>query len=247
MAFITAKNISKRYVTGDVTVDALRGVDLQIERGEFIAVTGESGSGKSTLLALLGGLDRPSTGGLVVDGIDVYGLQGERLADFRHEYLGFLFQSFQLISYLTAAENVMLPLVISKMKSREKRAAAAHALERVGLGTKIDRLPHQLSGGEQERVALARSIVNDPPVLLCDEPTGNLDSKTGESVMRLLAELNREGITVIMVTHNLHHVHYASRHVRLRDGLIVPAGEDLECAPDGEPAGEPELAVANVA
>lgn len=247
MAFIVAENLGKRYVTGASAVDALRGVDLAIGRGEFVAVTGESGSGKSTLLALLGGLDRPSAGRLDVDGIDVFGLKGERLADFRQEYLGFLFQSFQLIPYLTAVENVMLPLVIAKMSSREKRAAAAHALERVGLGGKLDRLPHQLSGGEQERVALARAIVNDPPVLLCDEPTGNLDSRTGESVMRLLTELNREGITIVMVTHNLRHVHYASRHLRLRDGQILsPAAEAADECPAAA-GGEPEPAVAAVA
>ncbi|MFC1657385.1 ABC transporter ATP-binding protein, partial [Candidatus Moduliflexota bacterium] len=194
MAFITADRLSKQYRSGEVTVDALKGVSLDVEEGEFLAVVGESGAGKSTLLSLLGGLDRPTAGSLHVNDLDVYGLRGERLADFRSEYLGFVFQSFQLITYLTALENTMLPLAIAPMKAKEKRAAGIHALKRVGLGDKLDRLPHQMSGGEQERVALARAIVNDPPVILADEPTGNLDSKNGEAVMKLLQDLNREGI-----------------------------------------------------
>ena len=231
MSFIKADSLSKKYRSGDVSVEALKGVSLEVGKGEFVAIVGESGAGKSTLLSLLGGLDRPSGGSLVVDGLDVYALKGEKLADFRSEYLGFVFQSFQLIPYLTALENTMLPLAIAPMKSREKRAAAQHALERVDLGDKADRLPHQLSGGEQERVALARSIVNDPPVILADEPTGNLDSRNGEAVMKLLKDLNREGITIVMVTHNLGYTRYASRTIRLQDGRIVPfTEEDARCA-----------------
>jgi putative ABC transport system ATP-binding protein len=214
-----------------VPVDALDDVSLKVEKGEFLAVVGESGSGKSTLLSLLGGLDRPTSGSLEVDDIDVYSLQGEKLADFRSEYLGFVFQSFQLIPYLTTLENTMLPLAITPMKNKEKRAAALHALRRVDLEDKVSRLPHQLSGGEQERVALARAIVNDPPVILADEPTGNLDSKNGEAVMNLLKDLNREGITIIMVTHNLGYTRYASRTIKLQDGRIVPfTDEDSTCA-----------------
>ncbi len=232
MAFMQADSLSKKYTSGDVTVEALKGVSLEVQRGEFVAIVGESGAGKSTLLSLLGGLDRPSGGRLVVDELDVYGLKGEKLADFRSEYLGFVFQSFQLIPYLTALENTMLPLAIAPMKSREKQAAALHALERVGLGDKAGRLPHQLSGGEQERVALARAIVNDPPVILADEPTGNLDSRNGEAVMKLLEELNREGITIVMVTHNLGYTRYASRTIRLQDGRIVPfSDDDGRCLP----------------
>jgi len=231
MSFIKADNMSKRYITGEVTVDALKGVSLEVAEGEFLAVVGESGAGKSTLLSLLGGLDHPTGGTLEVDGLDVYGLKGEKLADFRSEYLGFVFQSFQLITYLTALENTMLPLAIAPMKSKEKRAAGIHALTRVGLGDKLDRLPHQLSGGEQERVALARSIVNDPPIILADEPTGNLDSKNGERVMELLQELNREGITIVMVTHNLGYTKFASRIIKLQDGRIVSfTDDDAACA-----------------
>jgi len=231
MSFIDVKNMGKRYESGGVPVDALDGVSLQVEQGEFLAVVGESGSGKSTLLSLLGGLDSPTTGSLEVDDIDVYSLRGEKLADFRSEYLGFVFQSFQLIPYLTTLENTMLPLAISPMKNKEKRAAGIHALRRVNLEDKVDRLPHQLSGGEQERVALARAIVNDPPVILADEPTGNLDSKNGEAVMHLLQELNRDGITIVMVTHNLGYTQYASRIIKLQDGRIVPfSDDDSHCA-----------------
>jgi putative ABC transport system ATP-binding protein len=231
MSFIDVKNMGKRYESGGVPVDALAGVSLRVERGEFLAVVGESGAGKSTLLSLLGGLDKPTSGSLEVDDIDVYSLRGEKLADFRSEYLGFVFQSFQLIPYLTTLENTMLPLAIAPMKNKEKRAAGIHALRRVNLEDKVDRLPHQLSGGEQERVALARAIVNDPPVILADEPTGNLDSKNGEAVMHLLQELNREGITIVMVTHNLGYTQYASRIIKLQDGRIVPfSDDDSHCA-----------------
>jgi putative ABC transport system ATP-binding protein len=231
MSFITVRNMGKRYESGGVPVDALNGVSLQVGQGEFLAVVGESGAGKSTLLSLLGGLDRPTEGSLEVDGLDIYSLRGEKLADFRSEYLGFVFQSFQLIPYLTTLENTMLPLAIAPMKNREKRAAGIHALRRVGLEDKIDRLPHQLSGGEQERAALARAIVNDPPILLADEPTGNLDSKNGEAVMNLLKDLNREGITIVMVTHNLGYTRYASRTIKLQDGRIVPfTNDDSSCA-----------------
>ena len=231
MSFIKAESLSKSYLSGEVPVEALKGVSLEVKEGEFLAVVGESGAGKSTLLSLMGGLDHPSGGTLTVDGIDVYGLKGEKLADFRSEYLGFVFQSFQLIPYLTALENTMLPLAIRPMKTREKRAAGVHALERVDLGDKLDRLPHQLSGGEQERVALARAIVNDPPVILADEPTGNLDSKNGELVMKMLDDLNKEGITIVMVTHNLGYTKWASRIIKLQDGGIVPFSSDDEyCA-----------------
>jgi putative ABC transport system ATP-binding protein len=231
MSFIQIDDMSKRYISGGVPVDALRGATLAIERGEFLAIVGESGAGKSTLLSLLGGLDRPTGGRLEVDGLDVYGLKGEKLADFRSEYLGFVFQSFQLITYLTSLENTMLPLAIVPMKAREKRAAAMHALERVGLADKADRLPHELSGGEQERVALARAIVNDPPIILADEPTGNLDSRNGEAVMKLLQTLNKEGITIVMVTHNLGYARYAGRTIKLQDGRIVPFTDaDESCA-----------------
>jgi putative ABC transport system ATP-binding protein len=225
MPFISAKGLTKVYGQGETAVSALKGVSLTLERGDFMGVMGESGAGKSTLLALLGALDQPSEGSLLVDELDIFSLTGEKQADFRNEYLGFVFQSFQLISYLTAQENVMLPLSINPLKNREKRAMARYALEKVGLGDKVERLPHQLSGGEQERTAIARAIVNDPPVLLADEPTGNLDSDNGKRVMDLLAGLNQEGQTIIMVTHNPDYGRYAGKRLFLKDGRIIGPDE----------------------
>ena len=221
MALIEMKNVKKHYSSGGDFVEALRGVDICIEAGEFITVMGQSGSGKSTLLSVLGGLNHPTGGEIEMAGVKLYQLPSEQLADFRARKLGFVFQSFHLISYLTAMENVMLPLAIVSMKNAEKRVTAIRALERVGLGAKLDRLPNQLSGGEQERVAIARAIVNNPDILLADEPTGNLDSKTSEEVMMLFRELNDAGQTVVMVTHNADNCSYADRSIVLRDGLIV--------------------------
>jgi putative ABC transport system ATP-binding protein len=221
MALIEIKNVKKQYTSGDDVVEALRGVDISIETGEFITIMGQSGSGKSTLLSVLGGMNHPTSGEVEMAGVKLYRLPGERLADFRAQNLGFVFQSFNLISYLTASENVMLPLAIVKMSTPVKRAAARQALERVGLGGKLDRLPNQLSGGEQERVAIARAIVNNPHILLADEPTGNLDSKTSEEVMALFRELNDAGQTVVMVTHNPGNGAYSDRTIHLKDGVVV--------------------------
>jgi len=182
---------------------------------------GQSGSGKSTLLWVLGGMNHPTTGTVEMAGVKLYELTGERLADFRAGNLGFVFQSFHLIQYLTALENVMLPLSITGMKKADNVQAAREALERVGLAGKAYRLPNQLSGGEQERVAIARAIVKKPPILLADEPTGNLDTKTSEEVMTLFRRLNDEGQTVVMVTHNPENSTYADRTIHLRDGLII--------------------------
>ena len=221
MSLIEVTALTKSYASGGETVEALRGIDMTIARGEFLTIMGQSGSGKSTLLSILGGLNHPSHGSVKMAGVDLYTLPGEKLADFRSRKLGFVFQSFNLIPYLTALENVMLPLAISPLKSREKSAAAAEALSRVGLGGKADRLPNQLSGGEQERVAIARAIVNRPELLFADEPTGNLDSKTSTEMMALFQSLNQAGQTVVMVTHNPENCHYAHRTVHLRDGLVV--------------------------
>ena len=221
MALIEISNLKKRYTSGDDTVEALRGVDITIEGGEFITIMGQSGSGKSTLLSVLGGMNHPTEGSVTMAGVKLYDLPGEKLADFRAGNLGFVFQSFHLIPYLTALENVMLPLTIADMKAAQKNASAREALERVGLGKKIDRLPNQLSGGEQERVAIARAIVNNPHILLADEPTGNLDSKTSDEVMALFRELNENGQTVVMVTHNPDNCHYADRTIQLKDGMVV--------------------------
>jgi putative ABC transport system ATP-binding protein len=221
MALIEIHNVKRHYTSGDETIEALRGVDITIEAGEFITIMGPSGSGKSTLLSILGGMNHPTTGKVEMAGVKLYQLPGEKLADFRAQNLGFVFQSFHLIPYLTARENVMLPLAIVKMKTVEKRAAAQKALEQVGLGSKQERLPNQLSGGEQERVAIARAIVNSPHILLADEPTGNLDSKTSGEVMALFRELNAAGQTVVMVTHNPGNGAYSDRTIHLKDGMVV--------------------------
>ena len=221
MALIEIKNVKKQYSSGGDVVEALRGIDVSIETGEFITIMGQSGSGKSNLLSVLGGMNHPTTGEVEMAGVNIYQLPGERLADFRAHSLGFVFQSFHLISYLTAIENVMLPLAIVKMSTGAKKTAARKSLERVGLGSKLDRLPNQLSGGEQERVAIARAIVNNPHILLADGPTGNLDSKTSEEVMALFRELNDAGQTVVMVTHNPENGAYSDRTINLRDGMVM--------------------------
>lgn len=221
MRFITAEQLTRTYGTGEATVTALADVSFTIAPGEFVAVMGESGAGKSTLLSLMGAMNRPSSGAYTVDGIDVYRLGQERRADFRREYLGFIFQSFHLIPYLNVMENVMLPLTTVRRPKKEKQGKAMQALERVGLASKAARLPNQLSGGEQERVAVARAIVNDPPILLADEPTGNLDSRNTREVMHLLGDLNAGGTTIIMVTHSMECADYARRRLELADGGLV--------------------------
>ena len=218
MSYIHADNLVKQYGTGEATVTAVDGVSLQIGEGEFLAIMGESGSGKSTLLSMLGGLNSPTSGRLHVNGIDVYALTSDERADFRKKSIGFVFQNFHLLPYLTLAENVMLPLAIENVSTKKKLSAATDALARVGLHGKAARLPNQISGGEQERVAIARAIVNRPPIILADEPTGNLDTRTGAEVMKLLALLNQEGTTVIMVTHSNEYAHCARRLIRLSDG-----------------------------
>jgi putative ABC transport system ATP-binding protein len=221
MSYIKAENLVKHYGTGDALVQAVRGISFKIEEGEFVAVMGESGSGKSTLLSMMGALNTPTEGNFLVDDIDIYNLNRDQRADFRREFLGFVFQSFNLIPYLTLAENVMLPLVTVKAKNNTKKAMAEEALDRVGLGDMVDRLPSQISGGEQERVAVARAIVNHPPILLADEPTGNLDSKTSGDIMGLLKKLNAEGMTIIMVTHSEESARSARRILRIVDGHLT--------------------------
>jgi putative ABC transport system ATP-binding protein len=220
MSLIEAKGISKIYKTGAGTVEALTDVDLRINQGDFISIMGPSGSGKSTLLTILGGLNHPTRGELIVDEIPVYKLPTERLADFRREYIGFIFQSFQLIPYLTVIENVMLPLSITDRPSKEQSRLAHEILEKVGLKGKEKRLPDQLSGGEQQRVAIARALVNSPPILLADEPTGNLDSKTGQEIMNLFKDLNKEGQTIIIATHNTDNTAFSKRTLFLKDGKL---------------------------
>ena len=220
MSLITLEQVTKRYINGADCVTALQDLSLCVDEGTFLGVMGPSGSGKSTLLSVLGGLTSPTLGSVSIDGIDVYGLSTEKLADFRREYLGFIFQSHNLIPYLNALENVMLPLVVTKFSTAEKRQRASAMLERVDMSDRMLHLPQQLSGGEQERVAIARSLVNNPPLLLADEPTGSLDSATSLQVMNLLAEVHQDGQTIIMVTHNRDNLEWFDRTVSLRDGSI---------------------------
>jgi putative ABC transport system ATP-binding protein len=221
MSYIHAENLVKQYGTADAAVMAVGGMSFRIKMGEFVAVMGESGSGKSTLLSMMGALNTPTSGEYSVDGLEVYKLGQDQRADFRREFLGFVFQSFHLVPYLTLLENVMLPLAIVKMSSKKKRALAEDALLRVGLNGKSHRLPGQTSGGEQERVAIARAIVNEPPILFADEPSGNLDTKTTREVMDLLKNLNAEGMTIVMVTHSPECAGYTRRMLRILDGLLV--------------------------
>ena len=221
MSYLSAKNLAKVYGDGDAAVTAISDMNFTIGSGEFVGVMGESGSGKSTLLSVMGAMNAPSSGSFVVDEIDVYRLRSEKRADFRREFLGFIFQSFHLVSYLTVLENVMLPLSIVKAGKKKKREMAETALASVGLEAKGHRLPNQISGGEKERVAIARAIVNQPPILLADEPTGNLDTKTSQEIMGLLLKLNKEGMTIVMVTHSPACAEYAGRVLQISDGILV--------------------------
>ncbi len=221
MSYIIAEGLTKQYGSGDAAVTAAADISFQIEEGEFIGIMGESGSGKSTLLGMMGAMNAPTFGRFIVDDIDIYSLSQEQRADFRREFLGFIFQSFHLVSYLTVIENTMLPLAVVKADKNHKLEMAQEALNQVGLLDKAHRLPNQISGGEKERVAIARSIVNEPPILLADEPTGNLDTKTSREIMELLKKLNQTGMTVVMVTHSPECAGYAKRIMRVADGKLV--------------------------
>jgi len=216
---IEVRQVGKDYQSGESTVQAIKEMSLYIDDGEFVSIMGQSGSGKSTLLSILGGLNHPTRGRMLLDTLDIYKLTSEQRADLRSEYIGVIFQSFQLIPYLTVLENVKLPMAITGKKAKIQDKMARDVLDRVGLANKADRLPDQLSGGEQERVAIARAIVNKPPILLADEPTGNLDSKTADEIMNLLKELNKEGQTIIMVTHNPEACKHSSRTIMVKDGF----------------------------
>ncbi len=220
MSLIELTDVTKRYQMGDVTVHALRGVSLTIDVGDFVAVMGSSGSGKSTLMNILGCLDRPTSGRYVLDGREVSRLGRNELAEIRNHLLGFVFQSFNLLSRTSAVENVELPLIYADVSARERRRRAQAALQRVGLGDRADHHPSQLSGGQQQRVAIARALVSQPRVILADEPTGNLDSHTSVEIMALFQELGRSGITVVLVTHEPDIALYASRVIVVRDGRI---------------------------
>lgn len=217
---IQGRGLTKIYTMGSTEIRALDGIDLEIGRGEFVGVMGGSGSGKSTLLHMLGLLDRPTTGTLEIDGVDVTRLSEQERTLFRLNRLGYVFQDYALVPELTAQENVYLPSKVRGMTVKECTLVCQDILERVGLKDRIGFLPGEMSGGEQQRVAIARALVNDPDLLLCDEPTGNLDQRTGQGIMELLGRMNREGKTIIMVTHDLGIAEYASRQVRIVDGRI---------------------------
>ena len=216
-------DIHKIYRTGEIEVHAVRGVSLDIQRGEFVAVMGASGSGKSTLMNTVGCLDRPTRGQYLLDGIDVSALDRDERADIRNEKLGFVFQGFNLLARTTALENVELPMLYAhpRIRTRDMRKRAMEALDIVGLANRHDHLPSQLSGGQQQRVAIARALVNRPQVVLADEPTGNLDSKTSVEVMGVFQRLNDQGISIVMVTHELDIAHYCRRTIVMRDGRVV--------------------------
>jgi putative ABC transport system ATP-binding protein len=222
-AVVQLEEIHKIYHSGEVPVHAVRGVTLDIHKGDFVAVMGASGSGKSTLMNLLGCLDRPTKGRYLLDGTDVSQLEKNQLADIRNQKLGFVFQGFNLLSRTTALENVELPMLYGarRLTSAQMRDRAQKSLELVGLAQRADHFPSQLSGGQQQRVAIARALINDPQILLADEPTGNLDSKTSVEIMGVFQKLNEQGITIVMVTHELDIAHYCKRNLIMRDGRLV--------------------------
>ncbi|MEV0582961.1 ABC transporter ATP-binding protein [Nonomuraea sp. NPDC050310] len=221
LAAIEAVDLARSYQLDGVSVEALRGVSLRIARGEFVAIVGPSGSGKSTLMHLLGCLDRPTTGSLRINGVEVAALTDTEMAELRNRTIGFVFQSFHLLGRTSALENVALPLVYRGVPKAERLRRSRAALESVGLGHRLEHRPSQMSGGEQQRVAIARALVGEPAVLLADEPTGNLDTRNGAEVMRILDELNGErGVAVVLVTHEAEVAAHARRQIHVRDGLI---------------------------
>ena len=218
---LEARDVTKSYVLDEVVVDALQGVDLEVRRGEMLAIMGPSGSGKSTLMHIVGLLDHPTSGTVTIDGEDVSGMEPNQLASVRNRRMGFVFQSFNLLARTTAQTNVELPLVYSGVGGGERSRRAREALERVGLGNRLGHMPNQLSGGQQQRVAIARALVTEPSIVLADEPTGNLDSRSGVEVMQILQGLNSQGITVVIVTHDARVARHAQRVVHIADGRIV--------------------------
>ena len=219
---IQTKNLIKDYVTGDITVRALKGVNLEIHKSEFVAIMGASGSGKSTLMNILGCLDVPSEGDYFLDGVHVNKLSKKELADIRNQKIGFVFQGFNLLSRTSALENVEMPLLYNRsIHYPDPSKLAKEALDKVGLGDRMHHHPNQLSGGQQQRVAIARSLINNPAVILADEPTGNLDSKTSIEVLSIFQELNENGITILLITHEHDIAYYAKRIIEVKDGMIL--------------------------
>ena len=219
-AVIRVEDVHKYYDLGETKVHALRGVSLDIQRGEFVAIMGSSGSGKSTFMNMLGCLDKPTNGNYVLNGTNVAQLDKNQLAAIRNRELGFVFQGFNLLARTTALENVELPTLYAKLAKEERAARAKHSLELVGLGNRMDHFPSQLSGGQQQRVAIARALVNKPSILLADEPTGNLDSRTSVEIMQIFQDLNSQGLTIVLVTHEPDIAQFAKRIVVFRDGKI---------------------------
>jgi putative ABC transport system ATP-binding protein len=235
---LRARDLIKTYGEGDSKVEALRGVSIDVGPGEMVAVMGSSGSGKSTLMNILGCLDRPTSGVYELDGEDVSHLSRDELAEIRNRKIGFVFQSFNLLSRTSALENVELPMIYSSVRGRSIAHRAQQALERVGLADRAHHAPNQLSGGQQQRVAIARALVNEPPLLLADEPTGNLDTTTSFEVMRVFQELNRAGMTILLITHEQDIAQFAKRVIVLRDGLVVddrPVASRIETSAAGMP------------
>ncbi|MCX6782118.1 MAG: ABC transporter ATP-binding protein [Candidatus Magasanikbacteria bacterium] len=221
MALIEVVDLDKEYVNEEVVTPVLHGLNFKIEKGEFVAIMGPSGSGKSTLMHILGFLDKLSKGKFVFDGKDVSTLTDDELAEMRSKSVGFVFQAFNLLPRTTVLENVILPLIYTKMSEKERMSKSKAALSSVGLDHRLQFVPSQLSGGEKQRVAIARALVNEPAVIFADEPTGNLDSKSGLQVMQILQELNEEGHTIILVTHEKYTAEHAKRILRIRDGELV--------------------------
>lgn len=221
MSLLEARNITKDYATGEVVTQVLRGVNFKVEKGEFISIMGPSGSGKSTLMHILGFLDRPTVGEYLFNNQNTAQLTDDELAEMRSKKVGFVFQSFNLLPRVSVWENVILPLIYAKVPKAERKEKARQLLTEVGLEHRLEYLPNQLSGGEKQRVAIARALVNDPEVVFADEPTGNLDSKSGLQVMKILQDLNQGGRTIILVTHEHYTAEHANRVIRLKDGEIV--------------------------
>lgn len=218
---IEVKGVSKAYRMGKEVVTALKDVSLKIDKGEFVAIIGPSGSGKSTLMHLIGGLDTPTVGNVYIEGNDISKLKDKMLSKYRNEKIGFVFQAFNLENTQTALENVMMPLIFAGVSKKERKQRAKEALEQVGLGNYLKHKPNEMSGGQRQRVSVARALVNKPEIIFADEPTGNLDSKSGESIMELFKEINDKGFTVIMVTHNPLEAAKAKRVIKIMDGQII--------------------------
>jgi putative ABC transport system ATP-binding protein len=223
-AIISLSNVTKTYRLGDEVLNALDNINFSVARGEFVAITGPSGSGKSTLANIIGGLDRPTTGSVIVDDNDLSHVRDRKLSDYRNHHIGFVFQSFNLQGSQTALENVMLPLVFARIKPKERKARAIECLKAVGLDDRLKHRPAQLSGGQRQRVAIARALAAKPNIIIADEPTGNLDSSRGEEIMKLLKDLNKQGITLIVITHDMAIARQASRVVQIKDGHIAERG-----------------------